>query len=392
MRTLYKALAAMFLLLAAAGMVFATGESEQTEGERIKAGFVYVGPIGDYGWSHAHDQGRLYVEEQFPWLDTIYVESVPEGDAIRIIDRMVQEEKCNVIFTTSFGYMDDTIAAGEKYPDVTFMHCSGFKVSDNVGTYFGDLYQAYYLNGIIAAAMTKTNKIGYVAAFPIPELVRHINAMTLGAKAVNPDIEMHVRWTYAWYGPDKAKEAAEALIAEGCDALAFTEDTPAVIEVGQDHTERGNTIYTFSHYSPMQAYGEDSVVSGQLSDWGVMYEKILQDIYDGTWTNERLWWLMKEEATYVGAEFGSIVNPKFEAELKQLMVNHKGYGNISVYDLVEQLTEVMTNEGRSGFDPYDGPIYDNTGVLQIPQGTQATIDQLESIMYYVDGVVGEIPK
>lgn len=392
MKTLTKGLAAVLLLFAATGLVFAAPAGESAEGKSVKAGFVYVGPIGDYGWSHAHDQGRLYVEEKFPWLETVYVESVPEGDAIRIIDRLVQEEKCNVIFTTSFGYMDDTIAAGEKYPDATFMHCSGFKVSDNVGTYFGDLYQAYYLNGLMAGVLTKTNKIGYVAAFPIPELVRHINAMVLGAKAVNPDVEMHVKWTYAWYGPDKAKEAAEALIAEGCDALAFTEDTPAVIEVGQDHTEKGNTVYTFSHYSPMQAYGEDSVVSGQLSDWGVMYEKILQDVYDGTWTNERLWWLMKEEATYVGAEFGEIVNPKYEAQLKGIKVDYPGYGNISVYDLVEQLTEVMTKEGRSGFDPYDGPIYDNKGTLQIPEGAQATIGELESIMYYVDGVVGDIPK
>ena len=392
MRTLFKGLAVALFLLLTAGLVFAAPTGEQAEGKTMKAGFIYVGPVGDYGWSHAHDQGRLHVEEKFPWLETVFVESVPEGDASRIIDRLVQEEKCNVVFTTSFGFMDDTIAAGERYPDTTFMHCSGFKVLDNLGTYFGDLYQAYYLNGLMAGALTKTDKIGYVAAFPIPELVRHINALAMGVKAVNPDAEIHVRWTYAWYGPDKAKEAAEALIAAGCDALAFTEDTPAVIEVGQDHTEKGEQIYTFSHYSPMQRYGEDSVVSGQLSDWGIMYEKTLGDLHDGKWTNERLWWLMKEKATYVGAEFGQMVNPKFESQLKGIKVDFPGYGNISVYDLVEKLTDVMTTEGRDGFDPYDGPIYDNTGKLQIPEGSRATIDELEAIMYYVDGVVGKIPE
>ncbi|MGD9309740.1 MAG: BMP family ABC transporter substrate-binding protein, partial [Desulfosarcina sp.] len=231
--------------------------------KQLKAGFVYVGPVGDYGWSHAHDMGRKYAEKKHPWLKTVYIESVAEADSARIIDRFIQEEKCDVVFTTSFGYMDDTIKAGKRYPNKHFMHCSGFKRAENVGTYFADLYQTYYLNGLMAGALTKSNKIGYVAAFPIPELVRHIDAFALGIKATNPNAKVHVRWIYAWYGPDKAREAAESLIAEGCDALAFTEDTPAVIEVGQEHTERGKQVYTFSHYSPMQAYGKDSVVSGQ---------------------------------------------------------------------------------------------------------------------------------
>jgi basic membrane protein A and related proteins len=393
MKTLRTGLAVALLLLAATSLMFAAPAEEEAGAEKaIKAGFVYVGPIGDYGWSHAHDQGRLYVEEKFPWLETVYVESVPEGDASRIIDRLVQEEKCNVVFTTSFGYMDDTVAAGERYPDTLFMHASGFKQTENVGTYFGDLYQAYYLNGLMAGALTKTNKIGYVAAFPIPELIRHINAFAIGIKAANPDAELHVRWTYAWYGPDKAREAAESLIAEGCDALAFTEDTPAVVEVGQDHAEKGDLIYTFSHYSPMQSYGVDSVVSGQLSDWGIMYEKILQDIYDGTWSNNDLWWLMKEGATYLGAEFGQIVNPKFESALKAVNLNDPDFGTISAYDLIVKRYEQMKDIGPDEFDPYDGPVYDNKGALKIPEGARATKDELLSIMYYVDGVVGNIPE
>ena len=360
-------------------------------GKQLKAGFIYVGPVGDYGWSHAHDVGRKSAEKQLPWLKTVYIESVAEADSARIIDRFIQEEKCDVVFTTSFGYMDDTIKAGQRYADKMFMHCSGFKQAKNVGTYFADLYQTYYLNGVMAGALTKTDKIGYVAAFPIPELVRHIDAFALGIKAVNPNARVHVRWTYAWYGPDKAREAAEALVAEGCDALAFTEDTPSVIEVGQEHTAKGNQIYTFSHYSPMEPYGKDSVVSGQLVDWGVMYIKILSDIHQGTWTNEDLWWLIAEKAAILGGDFKHPINPKFEKELRAVVVETEDFGRLSVYDLVFKRYKQM-EEGTDLFDPYMGPITDNTGKLQIKSGEKATKEDLLSIMYYVDNVVGTIPK
>jgi len=359
--------------------------------KKLKAGFVYVGPVGDYGWSHAHDVGRKFAESKLPWLETVFIESVAESDSARIIDRFIQGEKVDVVFTTSFGYMDDTVKAGAKYPDKLFMHCSGFKQTPNVGTYFADLYQTYYLNGLMAGAMTKTNKIGYVAAFPIPELIRHINAFALGIKAVNPKAEVHVKWIYAWYGPDKAREAAEALIAEGCDNLAFTEDTPAVIEVGQEHTEKGRQIYTYSHYSPMHQYGKDSVVSGQLVDWGVMYVKILQDIYNGTWKKDDLWWLIAEKAAILGGSFDNIINPKFVGELKMKMVDTPDFGKISVYDLIVKRYEQM-KKGPDVFDPYDGPIKDNTGKLMIKEGTRASKGDLLSIMYYVDGVAGSLPK
>ena len=371
-------------LIVASGLAFAGDK-------KLKAGFIYVGPVGDYGWSHAHDMGRKFAESKLPWLETIYIESVAESDSARIIDRFIQGEKVDVVFTTSFGYMADTLKAGKKYPDKKFMHCSGFKQLPNVGTYFADLYQTYYLNGLMAGAMTKTNKIGYVAAFPIPELIRHIDAFALGIKATNPKAEVHVKWIYAWYGPDKAREASEALIAEGCDALAFTEDTPAVIEVGQEHTEKGRQIYTFSHYSPMQPYGKDSVVSGQLVDWGVMYVKILQDIYNGTWKNNDEWWLIAEKAAILGGSFENIINPKFVAELKMKMVDTPDFGKISAYDLVVKRYEQM-KKGPDVFDPFSGPIKDNTGKLKIKEGQRASKGDLLSIMYYVDNIAGSIPK
>jgi basic membrane protein A len=382
----------LVVILSVIGMLALFGLNAQAaEGKRLKAGFIYVGSVGDYGWSNAHDVGRKYAEKQLPWLDTIFIESVAESDSSRIIDRLIQEEKCDVVLTTSFGYMDDTLKAGLRYPDKHFMHCSGFKQSANVGTYFADLYQAYYLNGIMAGALTKSNKVGYVGAFPIPEVVRHIDAFAMGVKVANPDARVHVRWIYAWEGPDKAREAAEALITEGCDALAFTEDTPAVVEVGQEHTEKGKQIYTFSHYSPMQPYGADSVVSGQLVDWGIMYVKMLSDLYNGTWTKDDMWWLMAEKASILGGTFKDPVNPKFVPALKAVSVNTTDLGKLSAYDLVMKRYEQMKT-GTDVFDPFTGPISDNTGKVQIKAGAKASKGDLLSIMYYVDNVVGEIPK
>ncbi|MEE4364442.1 MAG: BMP family ABC transporter substrate-binding protein [Desulfotignum sp.] len=381
----------LFLLIFSIVLLGFSAGAFGAEDKKIKAGFIYVGPVGDYGFSHAHDLGRKFAEEKLDWLETVYVESVSESDSDRIIDRLIQQQKCDVVFTNSFGFMDSTVKAGERYPDKIFMHCSGFKRSDNVGTYFGDLYQMYYLNGLMAGALTKTNKIGYVAAFPIPELIRHIDAYALGIKAANPEAKVHVKWIYAWYGPDKAREAAESLIAEGCDTLAFTEDTPAVIEVGQSHTEKGKQIYTFSHYSAMQPYGEDSVVSGQLMNWGGMYVKILEDIYSGNWTNEDVWWLAKEGAAILGGNETDPVNPKFVGDLKQAMIQTQEFGEISAYDLVMRRYDQM-KQGVEVFDPFTGPIHDNKGTLQIKPGERASKEDLLSIMYYVDNVEGTIPQ
>jgi len=371
-------------LFIAAGVTFAGDK-------KLKAGFIYVGDVGDFGWTNAHDAGRIYAEKKLPWLETVYIESVGEADSSRIIDRLVQQEKCDVVFTTSFGYMDDTIKAGKRHPKTHFMHCSGFKQSENVGTYFADLYQMYYLNGLMAGALTKSDKIGYVGAFPISEVVRHINAFALGIKTTNPDAKVHVKWIYAWVGPEKAREAAEALVAEGCDNLAFTEDTPAVIEVGQEHMEKGKPVYSYSHYSPMQAYGLDSVVSGQLVDWGIMYEKILKSLHDGTWTKDDMWWLAAEDAALLGGDFKEIINPKFVDALKSVKVQPTDLGTISVYDLVLNRYEQM-KQGNDVFEPFSGPIKDNTGKTQIKAGTKASKGDLLSIMYYVDNVVGSIPK
>ncbi|MEM5947340.1 BMP family ABC transporter substrate-binding protein [Spirochaetia bacterium 38H-sp] len=385
-----KKFSLFFIIVLAVLLLFSCGgNKEQAASDTLKAGFIYVGPVGDYGWSHAHDLGRKFAEQELPWLKTVYVESVPEGDAARIIDRLINEQKVDVVFTTSFGYMDDTIKAGERYPDKIFMHCSGYKQSKNVGTYFAELYQIYYLNGLMAGALTKSGKIGYVGAFPIPEVIRHINAYALGAKAVNPSVKVEVRWLFSWYDPTKAREAAEALVADGVDALAFTEDSPSVIEVAEKYTDAGKPVYAFSHYSPMQSFGEDSVVSGQLVDWGIMYKKILTDIKEGKWSNQDLWWRAGEGAALLGGKFDEPINKKFVSKLKEIMIDTPDLGKISAYDLVmKRYEQVKSLE----FEPFTGPIYDQAGELRIKEGERASKEELLSMNYHVDNVVTPLPE
>jgi len=356
---------------------------------KIKAGFIYVGPIGDYGWTHAHDLARRIVDAKYDWLETVYVESVPEGEVETYIDQLVRQG-CNVIFTTSFGFMDGTLAAAQRYPNVIFAHCSGFKRWANMATYMADFYQVYYLNGLMAGALTKTGKIGYVAAFPIPEVKRHISAFTIGVREVNPKAEVHVRWIYEWYNPAAAKEAAEALIAEGCDVFAFTEDSPTVVQVA---AERG--LPSFGHYSPMYDFAPDYVVSGQIVHWEKIYEDFLLKVYNGVYTTKNLahvdyWWLLAQGAVEVGAKPGMIINPKYEAALKGYVINHPVFGRISVYDLVYIRLNQMADPGIT-FDPFQGPVYDRKGNLRVPEGMWMSYDSLITMEWAAAGIVGPWP-
>jgi len=364
---------------------------------KLKAAWIYVGPIGDYGWSHAHEQARLIVQEKFPWLEALpAAEAVPEADVDRYIERFIVEEGADVVFTTSFGFMDGTIEVAGKHPDKILFHCSGYMRAPNVGTYFAEFHQLYYLNGLMAGALTQTGKVGYVAAHPIPEVVRHINAFALGVKEVNPEATVDVRWLFAWYDPAAARQATESLIATGVDVLAFTEDSPTVVEVGQEYTEEGQPIYTFSHYSPMQRFGPDSCVSGQLVHWEILYEDILAKIYAGEYTTDNLenvdyWWMLREGAAELGGEFGVPINPKFDEALKDKKVTDPALGEMSVYDLVFARLEQMS-EDTVLFDPFTGPIKDQEGNIRIEAGRRGTHDELWLMDWFVDNVVGELPR
>ncbi len=367
--------------------------------KKLKAAWVYVGPIGDYGWSHAHDVARRYVEQLFrDWLVTGYVESVEEPKVYDVIKKLI-DEGYEVIFTTSFGFMDGTLKAAKEYPNVIFFHCSGYKRWDNMGTYFADLYQLYYLNGLMAGALTKSGKVGYVAAHPIPEVIRHINAFALGVKEVNPSAKVYVVWIHAWYDPPKARAAAESLIAQGVDVLAFTEDSPTVVEVAQEYTSRGKPVYAFAHYSPMLKYGPDAVVSGQLVRWEAIYADILAKIYSGAYNTTNLrnvdyWWLLSEGAVDLGADFGVPINPKFIPVLKNITVTERITGEkMSVYDVVMLRLNQM-KDPRPAFDPFcavSEPILTQDGKVLVRPGQCLTHDDLWNMMVFVDNVVGSIP-
>jgi simple sugar transport system substrate-binding protein len=324
---------------------------------KIKAAWIYVGPIGDLGWSYMHDLGRRVVESLFKeWLETTYYEKVSEAELLSRIDELVRAGY-TVIFTTSFEFMEKTYEAGKKYPNVMFFHCSGYMRRENVGTYFADLYQVYYLNGLMAGALTKTGKIGYVAAFTIPEVVRHINAFAIGAREVGEQlgksIEVYVVELGSWVAPDKAVDAARYLIdVVGVDVIAFTEDTSAIVEFAQDLYRRGRQVYVFGHYGPMYEYGPDVVVSGQLVRWEVIYADILVKIRSGilnptNLNNVDYWYLLNSGAVELGAhvfENGTVmmVNPKFVPVLKNVVIVDKLTGErISVYDLVMRRYEQM---------------------------------------------------
>ena len=362
----------------------------------IKAGFIYVGPIGDYGWTNAHHLGQEMVAAEYDWLTTVYIENVAEDTAsvVQAVDTLVTVENCDVIFTTSFGFMDGTIEAAEKYPDKLFFHCSGFKRAPNVGNYFADFYQVYYLNGLMAGALTQTDKLGYVGAFPIPEVIRHINAWALGAKEANPSATVDVRWINSWYDPTAATSAANALIADGVDMLAFTEDSPTVVQVAEDNDD----VYAFSHYSPMQSYGETSTISGQLVHWEIMYDEILTKVHDDVYTKTNLesvdlLWFLGENSVEVGGEFNEPINSLFEDDLKAVNLTDPVHGEISVYDLIfERLDEMNDTWANVDFDPFTGPITAQNGTVMIADGTRASIPELFSTMtWFVDNVIGTIP-
>ena len=353
----------------------------------LKVGFIYVGPVGDYGFSYAHDLGRIALQEHFgDRIETVFVESVPEPEVEPFIDQLVAEGT-DVIFATSFGYGDGVLNAAARYPDVIFGWGTGVQRAPNVLTYMADFYQVYYLNGLIAGALTDSGTLGYVGAFPIPEVKRHIDAFALGAEEVAPDSEVVVRWLYNWFDPAGALEASEALMAEGADVLAFTEDTPTVIQAA---AERGYP--SFSHYASMVEFGPETVVSGQLVHWETIYIDIVQKVLDGTYTTTNLedvdyFWLLEEGAVELGAAPGVPIAPPFVEELQAATVDHEEFGEISVYDLVMRRLEQM-KEGREVFDPFTGPLVDRNGNLVYEEGETPSIPELLGVEWAAPTVVG----
>jgi basic membrane protein A len=350
----------MFLAILALCAGFVWTSSAQ---EKLKAAFVYVGPIGDGGWTYAHNDGRQALEKM--GVETAYVESVPEGaEAEKIITRFAAEGY-DLVFTTSYGFMDPTVEVAKKFPKVIFGHCSGYKRAKNVFTYFGRMYQPKYLAGMIAGKMSKTGKIGFVAPHPIPEVIRHINAFTLGVRSVNQSAKVHVVWTGAWFDPGKERDAAVALMDAGCDIIATGADSPASMQAAE---KRG--FYSFGYDSDGRAFAPRSFLTAPIWDWSVIYNDIVEKMKEGftDWENLDYW---------DGLESGVVKL----ATLSDL-----------VPDDVRKIVEARAEEIKKDDNIFVGPIKDQSGAVKVKDGVKLTDAELLSMMWFVEGVVGNIPE
>ena len=337
-------------------------------GEPFKVAFVYVSSIGDMGWTFAHEQGRLAVEEAFPNVDTAYQESVPENaaDAERVIREFAQDGY-DVIFTTSFGYMDPTINVAKDFPETVFIHISGFKTADNVGTGFGKIEEPRFVSGQIAGAMTETNLIGYVAAFPIPEVIRGINAFTLGVREVNPEATVRVVWTNTWFNPQQERAAAEALLDAGADVIAQHQDTPGPQLAAQ---ERG--VFGVGYNSDMSVQAPDAVLTSPIWNWGAFYIPTVQQVMDGTWVSNQYW----------GGWQDGLVDLAPIAEFVPEEVRTAAEEEIARFESGEENIYTI----------FTGPIADQNGDIRVPEDQSMTDEELLGMNWFVEGVEGEIPS
>jgi simple sugar transport system substrate-binding protein len=318
------------LSLAALASALAIGGAVHAE-EPLKVAFVYVGPVGDAGWTYAHDQGRQALEKALgSKVKTTYVENVAEGaDAERVI-RQLATEGNKVIFTV----------------------------------YEARFYEGAYLLGVMAGQMTKTNTLGFIASFPIPEVIRNIDAYTLGAQSVNPKVKTKVIWVNTWYDPAKERQAAETLIAQGADMLCQNTDSPAIVQVAQ---EKG--IYAFGWDSDMKKFAPKSQLTANTNNWGVYYIDTVKKVLDGTWKPEVVKWGLKE-GVVVMAPLNSVVPPaaaKVFEEKKKALIDGK-------------------------LTPFQGPVKDQSGAIKVPAGSTLPLEELMSLNWYVEGVEGSIPK
>jgi basic membrane protein A len=368
-RNLFALLAALLLtggLIPSPASVAA--QDATPEGEPFKVAFVYVGPIGDLGWTYAHDQGRLALEEALPNVETAYQENVPENpaDAERVI-RQFAQDGYDVIFTTSFGYMDPTINVAADFPDTTFIHISGFKTADNVGTGFGKIEEPRYVSGQIAGAMTESNVIGYVAAFPIPEVIRGINAFTLGVRSVNPEASVRVVWTNTWFNPQSERQAAEALLDGGADVIAQHQDTAGPQQAAQD---RG--LYGVGYNSDMSALAPDAVLTSAVWNWGPYYIDVVEQVMNGTWESNQYWGSWQDGVVDL-APIADFVPAEVRAAAEEEVARFKS-GEANIYTI------------------FMGPIADQSGEIRVAEGESMTDEELLSMDWFVEGVEGEIPS
>ncbi len=328
---------------------------------KVKVAFVYVGPVGDAGWTKKHDDGRKALEAAMgDKVTTTFLESVPEGAQSEATFERLAREGNKVIFGTSFGYMDQMLAVAKKYPDVVFMHGTGYKTDKNMGTYFGAAEEARYLSGMAAGSATKTKKLGYVAAFPIPEVIRGINAFTLGAQKVNPDVTVDVVWTSTWFNPTQEKEAAQSLLNKGIDVIAQHQDTPGPGEAAQ----AANAKWV-GYNDDMSRFAPQAWLTAPVWDWGPFYIKTVKDVMAGTWKSEQYYGNMKDGLVKL-APLAASVAPEVKTQIEDAQ------------------KKIIAGD----FAPFTGPITKQDGSSAYAAGAKATLEELLKMDYFVKGVNG----
>lgn len=333
--------------------------------QMVKVAFVYVGPVGDYGYSYAQDQGRKYLEKNMSNVKTTYVENVPEtADCVSVFMNLAKNGN-KIIVGTSYGYMDYMLQVAKSFPNVVFEHCSGYKSSTNMGTYFNRDYQARYLSGMVAGKYTKSNTIGFIAPFGTPEVIRNIDALTLGAQSVNPNVKVKVVWTNSWNDPATERTAANSLIDAGADVLAMHVDSPTFAQVAQS---RG--VLAIGHDADMSKYAPNAILVGDVSNWGPFFVDTVKQVEAGTWKSTQYWGGIKDGGIIDITKFGSKVDASFQ----------------------QTVTAKRQDIINGTFDPFSGPVYDQSGKLKYAKGSKASDADLLSIDWFVKGVVGSIPK
>ncbi|WP_299613384.1 BMP family ABC transporter substrate-binding protein [uncultured Tateyamaria sp.] len=335
--------------------------------DKTKVGFVYVGPVGDGGWTYEHDQGRLAVEEEFgDQVETVFVENVAEGpDSERVMTQMALDG-ADLIFTTSFGYMDPTNNIAAKFPDVKFEHATGYKrLHPNVSTYSARFYEGRAIQGHIAGKMTKTNTIGYIGSFPIPEVIRGINSAYIHAKKVNPDVEFKIIWVYTWFDPAKEADAAKTLIDQGADVVLQHTDSTAPQAAAQ---EAGGVV-TFGQASDMGQYAPFPRVSSIIDDWAPYYIARTRAVMEGTWESQDTW-------DGIGA--GMV-----------------GIGEITdavPADVREEALALKAALADGSYHAFTGPLNKQDGSPFLADGETADDGTLAGMNFYVEGIEGDIPQ
>ncbi len=340
----------------------AGSSTPQAEKKLPRVAFVYIGVPGDGGWTYEHDQGRLMLEKELG-IKATTVENIPEGpDAERVFEELAQ--KNDIIFGTSFGYMDAMYNVAQKHPKVTFLHSTGYKTLPNLGTYIWREYQSAYLVGMAAGKMTKNNHMGYVGAFPIPEVIYTINAFTLGAQSVNPDIDVSVVWSNTWFDPATEKQAAISLLDKGVDVLAAYQDSPASIQAAAERK-----VWGIGNDSDMGRFAPETYISNPKWNWGPYYVQTVKSVMDGTWKSSAYFGSMKEGITDI-APLGKNVPADVKA-------------------LVEKKKQEILN---GTFDVFQGPIVDQDGKTRYEQGKKMTDEEILGTTWFVKGIKGVIPK